>query len=284
MSIPGGYTPEIIRQYTEAGYWGHQTITDYVLANAAQRGDKVAYIQGERSITWAEYRTSVDTLALAFLDMGIEKQDRFAIYLPDWIEAHLAMDALSRIGAITVAININQQAKELEYMLALTEAVGIITPGYWRETDYVETVSQLTSKGSGLTHHLVAGDDEYPGRQNVNHILNGRLNRDYPEGYLERFRPTPNETFLMNFSSGTTGLPKCVPHTPNRWMYFVNLAIDGGKLTGDDVILALVPNNSGFGLCCCDDPIHQDAAGSESLGVRSCVVACHVHGRSGRAF
>lgn len=248
MPITCGYTPDVIRQYTKAGYWRSKNATDYIIENAAQRTDKIAYIQGEKSITWGEYSILVDKLALAFLDMGIKKEDRFAIYLPDWKEAHIAIDALSKIGAVSVAININQRAKELEYMLNLTEAVGIITPSKWRELDYIEIVKQLRPNTPELKYHLVVGDDERPDIENLNTLLNEWPEEKDPADYLEQFHPSPNETFLMNFTSGTTGLPKCVLHTPNRWIYFVRLAIDGGKLTSEDVMLALVPNNSGFGL------------------------------------
>src|SRR6202042_1134661 len=33
----------------------------------------------------------------------------------------------------------------------------------------------------------------------------------------------PDELFLINSTSGTTGLPKCVMHTENRWVYFHRL-------------------------------------------------------------
>ena len=132
MPIPSGYTPEMIREYTQAGYWGHKSALDYLAENAERHADKIAYMQGEKSITWGEYISVVDRLALGLLDMGINRDDRVAIYLPDWIEVHLAIDALTKIGAVTVAVNINQRARELEYMLNLTEAVGIITPGEWR--------------------------------------------------------------------------------------------------------------------------------------------------------
>ena len=248
MPIPCGYTSDTIQQYTEAGYWGDKNITDYIVENAVQRADKIAYLQGEKSITWGQYGASVHRLASAFLSMGIKKEDRVALYLPDWNEDHLAMDALSRIGAIAVAININQQAKELEYMLNLTGAVGIITPGKWREKNYVDIVQRLRPNTPELKYHFVVGDDEHPDIKNINTLLKEGPEEEYQAGYLEQFSPSPNDIFLMNFSSGTTGLPKCVLHTPNRWMYFVKLAIDGGNLTNDDVILALVPNNSGFGL------------------------------------
>ena len=41
----------------------------------------------------------------------------------------------------------------------------------------------------------------------------------------------------MNSTSGTTGLPKCVVHTQNRWFYFHRLAVAAGKLTAEDVFL-----------------------------------------------
>jgi acyl-CoA synthetase len=133
-------------------------------------------------------------------------------------------------------------------MLNLTESKGIITPCEWRGIDYIDEVQQLFPYTPKLKYHITANSDECSDAQNLNKILNRDLEIEYPVDYLTQFKSSPNDIFLMNFSSGTTGLPKCVVHTPNRWIYFVHLAIDGGKLTSDDVILALVPNNSGFGL------------------------------------
>ena len=248
MDIPNAYPPEVIEEYTRAGYWGDEIIPAYASRNAADRPDQEAYIQAENRVTWGEYVQLVDTLALTLLELGLKKEDKFAVYLPDWVETHLFYDALSRIGAVAVAINIAQRAKEVEYMLKLTEVVGIITPGVWQGIDFTKMVRELCPRLPDLKHHLVVGDEEYPDTLSLNRIMDQRAKNDRFTEYLDRFKPNPNGNFLMNFSSGTTGLPKCTLHTPNRWIYFVNLAIDSGKLTSEDVILALVPNNSGFGL------------------------------------
>lgn len=53
---------------------------------------------------------------------------------------------------------------------------------------------------------------------------------------------------MLNSTSGTTGMPKCVTQFDNRWLYFSRLAIEGGSLGPDDVFLGGVPAPFGFGL------------------------------------
>ncbi|HZQ83672.1 MAG TPA: class I adenylate-forming enzyme family protein [Acidimicrobiales bacterium] len=67
--------------------------------------------------------------------------------------------------------------------------------------------------------------------------------------------PPPNdawlgadEVFLLNSTSGTTGLPKVVVHDQARWFAFHELAVDGGELTPDDVFMSVVPAPFGFGI------------------------------------
>ena len=58
----------------------------------------------------------------------------------------------------------------------------------------------------------------------------------------------PDDLFMLNSTSGTTGLPKCVMHTANRWFYFHQLAMQAGQLTPEDVFFSAVPAPFGFGL------------------------------------
>jgi len=57
-----------------------------------------------------------------------------------------------------------------------------------------------------------------------------------------------DEVFLLNSTSGTTGLPKVVVHDQARWFAFHELAVDGGELTPDDVFMSVVPAPFGFGI------------------------------------
>jgi acyl-CoA synthetase len=58
----------------------------------------------------------------------------------------------------------------------------------------------------------------------------------------------PDELFLVNSTSGTTGLPKCVAHDQTRWHAFHALAVRHGRLSSDDVFMSVVPAPFGFGI------------------------------------
>ena len=58
----------------------------------------------------------------------------------------------------------------------------------------------------------------------------------------------PDDVFLINSTSGTTGTPKCVVHNQNRWHYFHQKAVANGGLTADDVFLPVIPTPFGFGI------------------------------------
>ena len=57
-----------------------------------------------------------------------------------------------------------------------------------------------------------------------------------------------DDLFIINSTSGTTGMPKCVMHNQNRWFFFHQLAVAAGEMTSDDVFFGAVPAPFGFGL------------------------------------
>ena len=61
----------------------------------------------------------------------------------------------------------------------------------------------------------------------------------------------PDDLFLVNSTSGTTGLPKVVMHTQNRWRYFHQVVVRHGDLGATNVFLAAIPAPFGFGIWNC---------------------------------
>jgi acyl-CoA synthetase len=59
---------------------------------------------------------------------------------------------------------------------------------------------------------------------------------------------TSRDLWLLNSTSGTTGLPKVVMHDQARWLAFHELAVAAGGLTSDDVFMSVLPAPFGFGI------------------------------------
>ena len=69
-----------------------------------------------------------------------------------------------------------------------------------------------------------------------------------------------DDAFLINSTSGTTGLPKCVVHTPESVALLPPKAVANGDLTADDVFLPVIPTPFGFGIWTSHTtPIHLGA-------------------------
>ena len=87
--------------------------------HAANRGDTLALIYdspvtgSKRTLTYAELKDEVATLAAVIADMGVAQGDRVIIYMPMIPEAVVAMLACARIGAIHSVVFGGFAAKEL---------------------------------------------------------------------------------------------------------------------------------------------------------------------------
>ena len=124
------------------------------------------------------------------------------------------------------------------------------TPNDLTRNDLV--ASLLVSVDNKPPEHLQADQRELEAQRR-----NLPLVDDKPPGHLQadsradlQFpdRLGPSELFLLNSTSGTTGLPKCVMQTQNRWFYFHQLAEAYGALTPEDRFCVAVPAPFGFGL------------------------------------
>ena len=102
--LPGCPTwPEdFARRYRRAGYWRGETFGALLRARAAERGDRVAIVDERRRITYAELDERADRLAAGLRELGIARQDRVVVQLPNIAEFFEVCFALFRLGAVPV--------------------------------------------------------------------------------------------------------------------------------------------------------------------------------------
>ena len=232
---------EAAAEYHERGWWGDDTVGSIVAARASVQPDGVAFIADGRRYTWAEYHADADDIARAILAAEPERGERIAVMMPDGPAVHAVFVGIERAGCVAVGIGARAGDREVAHLLNLTGARSLITAPEQHGRSAAELRADVAAMDATVDRHLLVGLDA----RVVDPALPGGVEID-PDC---AFRPIhPDELFLLNSTSGTTGLPKCVMHTQNRWFYFHHLAADAGGFGDDEVFFGALPAPFGFGL------------------------------------
>ena len=233
--------PDAAVEYHAQGWWGDDTVGSIVAARASVQPDGVAFIADGRWYTWAEYHADADDIALAILAAEPERGERIAVMMPDGPAVHAAFVGIERAGCVAVGIGARAGDREVAHLLSLTGARTLITAPEQHGRTAAALRSDVAAMGASVDRHLLLGLDARVVDASLPDGVD--IDPDCP------FRPIhPDELFLLNSTSGTTGLPKCVMHTQNRWFYFHQLAAEAGGFGADEVFFGALPAPFGFGL------------------------------------
>jgi len=233
--------PSDAAEYHARGWWGNDTVGSLVASWAAVTPSGVAFLADGRRYTWAEYHADADAIALALLAGEPERGERIAVMMPDGPAVHAVFVGIERAGCVAVGIGARAGDREVAHLLALTEARTLVTAPSQHGRDAAVLRSDLAAMGQTIDRHVLVGLDAAVVDPDLSEGV--EIDEDIP------LRPLhPDELFLLNSTSGTTGLPKCVMHTQNRWFYFHTLAAAAGNFGDDEVFFGALPAPFGFGL------------------------------------
>jgi acyl-CoA synthetase len=237
------HPPEDVARYRAAGEWGTETLSDLVAANAAERGDAPALIGDRGTLTWGRYDELGTELAALLAGADLAPRAPLAVLLPDGPTVHVAYLACERAGHPIVAIAARSGIREIAHVLRRTEAAAVITHDTFGRAPVAELHAGLREEGLDRLRALVLPDLAVDG------LRGATLDGGAPPAPATPGAPLdPDGLYLINSTSGTTGLPKCVVHNQNRWFSFARMAIGAGEFTADEVVLSAVPSPYGFGL------------------------------------
>jgi acyl-CoA synthetase len=237
------HPPEDVARYRAAGEWGAETLSDLVAGNAAERGDAPALIGDRGSLNWERYDELGTELAGLLAGASFEPGAPLAVLLPDGPSVHVAYLACERAGHPIVAIAVRSGIREIAHVLRRTGAAAVITHEAFGRRPVAALHGGLREEGLGELRALVLPDLAVDG------LAGATLDGATPPPPAEPTAPlNPDGLYLINSTSGTTGLPKCVVHNQNRWFSFARMAIEAGKFSTDEVVLSAVPSPYGFGL------------------------------------
>ncbi|MGB7870584.1 MAG: class I adenylate-forming enzyme family protein [Mycobacterium sp.] len=227
------FTDEESTRYRAAGWWSDSTLSDAVRHNADRSPDRCAFADDPGvALTWREFDGSADALAEQLAGVGIRRGDRVAVWHGDSTAIHVLFVAIERCGAVVVGIGARAGTREVGAILRSSRPKLLIS-----DQQRSDAATQVAADFP-VPSLVLAHDADFP-----------RLDVDATPGAVRvECRLGPDDVFLINSTSGTTGLPKCVVHTQNRWYYFHQKAVANGELTSDDIFLPVIPTPFGFGL------------------------------------
>jgi acyl-CoA synthetase len=231
-----------------------QSVARRIAALARSRPDAVAYLGGGPPLGWSEYDAATHALAVLLRKrLAAERGDRIAILLPDGPGVHVALVGCERAGLVAVGIGPRAGLREIRHLIGLSGARCLIGRAEHQGHRMAEIVAGWRAEGLGLDHHIEIDAELRLGtRLRVdgtpfdltagNTSEGGEMSLQLDESLQ------PDEVFLINSTSGTTGMPKCVIHDQARWHAFHALAVRHGRLSSDDVFMSVVPAPFGFGI------------------------------------
>jgi acyl-CoA synthetase len=223
--------PDDDARYRAAGWWSATTVSQRVRELAGTRPTADAYRWGSTTLTWAAYSALADEVAERLTGLGLARGDRVLVLLPDGGAVHAAYLGCERAGLVAVGVGWRAGRREIEHLVTRTGARAAVVAD-------ASPLGNAREVGALLGLMVVAVHDVE---------ATPRVD-DGPRASITAEPIGASELWLLNSTSGTTGLPKCVMQTQNRWRYFHHKAMEFGELGPEDVWMSVVPAPFGFGL------------------------------------
>lgn len=203
---------------------GELTLPEHLDHWAAERADTTAIAFEGNDLSYADVAGRVARVAGWLRAVGVGPGDRVAVFMANCPQFTITMMAILRIGAVHVPVNPMFHAAELEYELSDSGAEVVVT------VDPLLPVLDAVRPAVSLRHVLVTGPRELAGDP---------VPPEVPErpdvtawSVAERSDPAPllatdlDALAALNYTGGTTGLPKGCQHT-QRHMLYTNAASAG---------------------------------------------------------
>jgi acyl-CoA synthetase len=218
-----------------------QPLAARIDALAASRPDAVAFFSESEDLTWREYARRSDRLAAHLAGLGLAPGERVAVLLPDGPGVHVAFVGCEKSGLLVMGIGPRAGREEIRHLVRKSGATALVSRAASRDLDLGALFEELRGEGARLRHHVVV-------ERQLDHDERCYAGGPAAPPELATRRLGVSDLFLLNSTSGTTGLPKCVMHHQARWFRFHELAVESGELTPADVFCSVLPAPFGFGL------------------------------------
>ena len=193
----------------------YNAVSDFVDANVARGlGSKTAFIDPERSITYAELQSRTRRFAAALKALGVRPESRIALALYDTVDFPVAFWGAVRAGVVAVPMNTLLTPDQYAYVLSDSRACLIVVT-----SALAGTIRSIVSRLPNLRTVILVGASAKEGKGFGNcevHHFEDLLARAPAEPFTAA--TVSDEVAFWLYSSGSTGDPKGVRHVHSSLM------------------------------------------------------------------
>jgi 2,3-dihydroxybenzoate-AMP ligase len=241
------FPPEFAARYRAKGYWEDRSLRETFDELFARHADRVAIIDRDRQITYAELDRRATNVALNLLDEGLRPLDRVVVQLPNVVEFAYLYFALQKIGCIPIMALPTHRFREMSQFVELSGAVACVTPDKTKDFDYRELVRRIRMGSKTMRLGIILGDAP-EGLLSLSGLVERPSKSSAQE--LERIKIDPDDPALFQLSGGTTGVPKLIPRTHNDYIYNSKMAAAVTGVGPDKILLNVLPLAHNLPLAC----------------------------------
>jgi fatty-acyl-CoA synthase len=241
----------------------YETIGKAFDQTAQRFAERDALIVPAQQVRWSykELKRRVDGLAAGLLSLGLNPGDRIGIWAPNRAEWTVSQFACAKAGLILVNVNPAYRLSELEFCLEKVGCRALITAERLKNSDYLEMLRVLvpelyrcapnelvSARLPQLNLVIRLGSAHSAGCMNFDEVLQRGMNSDRARLDEIGLQLQPDDAINIQFTSGTTGLPKGATLSHYNILnngYFVGRGL---RLTERDRICIPVPLYHCFGM------------------------------------
>ena len=239
------YSKEKIEYYKSVGAWAETTLVDCFEKNVENYKQETCLVdpldkmnlvglQPQR-YNFEELDKKVRILATNFIDIGLRKDDIIVVQLPNISELVIAYLAVTMAGGIISPVPMQWRSKELSYIVTLTKTSMFIGMENFKGFNSVNMAQKIQQQAPSLKHIVSLAE--------LKEMMKGHID----ETKLKKVRPTADEVFTIQWTSGTEADSKGCPLTHNNQL-FQGSCYKALGLKDGETILCLPPlvNASGI--------------------------------------
>jgi fatty-acyl-CoA synthase len=241
-------------------------VWDQTVGNALDRTaehypdhDALVFPQLKLRWSWSELNQRVNQVASSLIALGVERGEHVGIWsmnVPEWVLTQLAV---ARIGSVLVNVNPAYRLNELKDALAMADVATLIVGSPFKGSNFVAMVESICPEVAAATSRvwssaqfprlqrvIALGDRPGPGWWSWSEL------EQLPAVPLSAFNdrsqsPRATDVYNIQFTSGTTGLPKGAMLTHRNMLMNAYYVGERLKYTVADRVCVPVPFYHCFG-------------------------------------